>query len=262
MTGEEFITELFCRIDRQMAGVKKHPQAKLWPSELVTLGVLSALTGKGPRAFYRFAKAWLLPLFPHLPDRTRLFRALAAHRGWADRFLAEPSLLGIADTYAVELLHPMREGRSPRQVGKKGKSNRRWVVGVKACTLVNHLGLVVGWEAQTANVHDSRFHPAVRAFDGRMAVFVDSGFHAKEGDPQNMKVCQKKRWNQRALIETVFSMLTRLCALKRRPERAWPGIKARLGFVFAAFNLLVQWEGMEPDENGHVRLSMAEYCLV
>jgi hypothetical protein len=31
----------------------------------------------------------------------------------------------------------MREGRSPQQLGKKGKHNRRWIVGIKLCWLVN-----------------------------------------------------------------------------------------------------------------------------
>jgi hypothetical protein len=29
------------------------------------------------------------------------------------------------------LIHPMREGRSPQQIGRKGLSNHRWMVGGK-----------------------------------------------------------------------------------------------------------------------------------
>jgi hypothetical protein len=29
----------------------------------------------------------------------------------------------------------------------------------------------------------------------------------------------------------------------------------------AAFNLLVQWHGLHPDENGFIRLSIAEFSL-
>jgi len=36
-----------------------------------------------------------------------------------------------------------------QQVGKKGKSNRRWIVGLKLCWLVNDCGEVVAWEAFT-----------------------------------------------------------------------------------------------------------------
>jgi hypothetical protein len=53
MTTVDFITDLFCRIDEAMRAFRKHPQAHLWPSEVVTLGVLHALKGVGNRAFYR-----------------------------------------------------------------------------------------------------------------------------------------------------------------------------------------------------------------
>ena len=143
MTTLDFITDLFCRVDDAMREVAKHSQAKLYPSEIVTVGLLFALKGVGPRAFYRWLTRDYRALFPHLPDRTRLFRLLAVHQDWTDRFLAEPSLLGVADTYGVELLHPMREGRSPQQLGKTGLSNHRWIVGGKLAFVLNHLGLVV-----------------------------------------------------------------------------------------------------------------------
>ena len=43
-TTIEFITALFCQVDDQLAGLPKHPEARLWPSEMVTLGLLQALT--------------------------------------------------------------------------------------------------------------------------------------------------------------------------------------------------------------------------
>ncbi len=98
MTTEDFITALFCRVDDVMQHehqVPQHPQAKLAPSEVVTLGLLYALKGRGQRAFYRWAWRDLKPLFPHLPERTRLFRLLAAHYDWTQLFLAAPTVLGI-----------------------------------------------------------------------------------------------------------------------------------------------------------------------
>jgi hypothetical protein len=138
MTTEDFITELFYRVDEALRGVVKHSQASLYPSEIVTLGLLFALKGVGNRAFYRWLCRDWKSLFPPLPDRTRLFRLFSTHQDWTDRFLAEPSLLGVADTYGIELLHPMREGRSPKQMGKKGKSNHRWIVGGKLAFVLNH----------------------------------------------------------------------------------------------------------------------------
>ena len=114
MTSEDFIIELFIRIDDTMKDISKHKQAKLYPSEVVTLGILFSLKGVGNRAFYRWVKRDWLPWFPKLPERTRLFRLFKAHRAWTDRFLAEPTVLGVVDSYGVELLHPCRAGRSAK----------------------------------------------------------------------------------------------------------------------------------------------------
>ena len=111
MTTVDFITELFCRIDDAMVNAKKHSQAKLYPSEVVTLAILFALKGCGNRAFYRWLKRDYLTLFPNLPHRIRLFRLFNTHQHWAKLFLAAPTLLGLVDTYGIELIHPRREGR-------------------------------------------------------------------------------------------------------------------------------------------------------
>jgi hypothetical protein len=46
-------------------------------------------------------------------------------------FLATPTVRGVLDTYGIERIHPRREGRSPQQIGRKGLSNHRWIVGGK-----------------------------------------------------------------------------------------------------------------------------------
>jgi hypothetical protein len=53
VSTEDFIIELFCWVDDEMQDVAKHTQAKLYPSEVVTLALLFALKGVGNRAFYR-----------------------------------------------------------------------------------------------------------------------------------------------------------------------------------------------------------------
>ena len=80
MTTEDFISELFYRIDEAMKDMPKQPLAHLWPSEVVTLGVLFALKGVGTRAFYRWLSRDWRPVFPALPERTRLFRLFTAHQ--------------------------------------------------------------------------------------------------------------------------------------------------------------------------------------
>lgn len=273
MSTQEFIIELFCRVDDTMSDVQKHVQASLYPSELVSIGILFALKGVGSRAFYRWLRRDYLPLFPKLPDRTRLFRLLAAHQDWTERFLAEPTVLGVADSYGIELIHPRREGRSDKQIGKKGLSNQRWIVGGKLGFVLNQWGLVSSWMPASANVHDSTFHPLIAQFVREadvvtneqatvdMIVLTDTGFHAKQGDPLNMKVCPRGSWNVRMLVETVLSMLTNVCHIKKVGHRAWVYLGARLAFVMAAFNLCASWYGLVPDEDGFIRLSIAEFSL-
>lgn len=261
MTTEDFITELFCRIDDQMKDITKHPQANLFPSEVVTLAVLFALKGVGDRAFYRWIARDYRPLFPKLPERTRLFRLFKVHQNWTERFLAEATVLGVADSYGIELLHPYRQGRSERQIGKKGFSNHRWIVGGKLCFVLNQLGLISGWTCDTANVHDTAFHPLIRSFEDEMLILSDHGFFSKASNPSNLKVCKRGTWNVRIFVETVLSMLTTICHFKRISHRVWDYFKARLAFTMAAFNILVQWYGLKPDDQGFVHLSIAEFSL-
>ena len=108
MTTEDFIIDLFCRIDDQMREVPKHSQAPLWPSDAVTIGVLFGWKGVGGRAFYRWLVRDYHPLCPQGPERSRLFRLFRTHRAWTYRFLATPTLVGVIDTYGIELLHPCR----------------------------------------------------------------------------------------------------------------------------------------------------------
>ena len=261
MTTEDFIIELFCRVDDQIGDQPKHAQASLYPSETITLAILFAVKGVGPRAFYRWLERDWRRWFPNLPERTRLFRLFKTHQAWTRPFLAPPSLLGLADTYGIELIHPMREGRSEQQVGRKGLSNHRWIVGGKLGFVLNHLGLVVAWDCATANVADVTFQPLVAQFADQMFIYADTGFHAHDGDPINLKICQRGERNDRMLIETVLSMLTTVCHFKKVSHRVWAYFKMRLAFTMAAFNLLVQWRGLQPDEDGVVHLSIAEFSL-
>ncbi len=229
MRTTDFITELLCRVDDHMRDVPKHIQASLYPSEVVTLALLFAIKGVGNRALYRWIERDYLSLFPSLPERTRLFRLFANHKEWSTSFMAQPTLLGVADTYAIELLHPWRYGRSPSQIGKKGFSNHKWIVGGKLCLLLNKWGLVVDWDCATANVHDAAFQPRIAQYEEQMIaqyeeqmiVLADQLFSLKEGNPTNLLICKRGVWNVRMLIESVLSMLHTVCHLKHMAHRVW-----------------------------------------
>ena len=84
-------------------------------------------------------------------------------------------------------------------------------------------------------------------YEEQMILLSDQGFHAKAGDPANLKVCPHKTWGDRRVIETVFSMLTRIGRFKRQTHRAWAYFRAHLSAAMATFNLLAQWHRVQPD---------------
>ena len=250
MSTREFIISLFCRIDDRLTGQVKLPRAKLWPSEIVTLGVLRTLKGGSFRAFYRWVQRNLTDLFPNLPERTRLLRLLCAYCHLSDAFLVQAKArtkkaIGFMDSFGIETLHPRRDGRSDQQHGKKGKSNHRWIVGVKFCPVLDRRGQIVDWNFDTANVHDTTFHPLV--YDNpALTILADTGFHKsdeKGGDPANLVICGRGEENGRMLIETCFSLWESTLHMKKISERVEHYIDTRIAFAVAAYNLIINWTG-------------------
>jgi hypothetical protein len=261
MTTEDIIIQIFCLVDDKMAGVLKHSQAKLYPSELVTIGLLFSLKGGHFRAFYRWLKRDWEALFAGLPDRTRLQRLLVKHQDWNERFLADPSFFLVIDSYPIELLFPIREGRSPQQFGKKSKDKGRWSIGVKLCWVLNRFGQVVDWDWDTMNTPDNQFQELIQQFSGRSIVLADYGFRKKGGVPENCKLCPKGQWNDRMTVETSFSLVTVVCGLKRMFHRLEACIQARLASMVALFNvLLTLFHQLHPDADPG-KMSIAEFSL-
>lgn len=113
MTTDDFIIELFCWVDDPMGAIAKHPQARLYPGEWITIGLLFALKGGYFRVFYCWVKPDDAALFAGLPERTRLQCWLRVHQGWSDQFLAPPAFFTVIDSYGIELIHPIREKGHP-----------------------------------------------------------------------------------------------------------------------------------------------------
>jgi len=263
MTTEDIILHIFCKTDDSLLEIPKHSQSKLYPSELVTIGILFCLKGGCFRAFYRWLKRDYGDWFGQgqLPERTRLQRLLKTHQAWCDLLMADPSFFTVIDTYPIELLFPIREGRSKHQVGKKGRDKGRWSIGIKLCWLLNETCRVVSWDWNTMNVYDKHFHPVVEPFIGQTIVLADFGFRDKDGVPENLKLCKKGTWNERMCVETVFSMVTLVCDLKRIRHRVAVYIQARLAFVSAMFNVLLDlFHQLHPDADPF-QMSIAEFSL-
>ena len=260
MATVDLIVRLFCAVDDRLGPLPRHPQARLWPSELVTVGLLWALKGGSFRSFHRWLERDHAALFGGLPERTRLLRLLAVHRRLTDRFLADPTFFTVVDTYGVPTLHPWRYRRSPRQLGRKGWCNHRWIVGLKLCWLVNDRGAVVAWAWDTANAHDRRFLPLVAALDGRSITLADAGFRDPPGSrgagtPANLKICGRGGWGERMVVETAFSLAHRACRLTYLWHRTAAHAEAHLAYAAALFNTLLALDG--PAGN----LAIARYSL-
>ena len=263
MTTEDFIIELFCWVDDRMGKLPKRSDAKLYPSELVTIGMLFALKGGYFRVFYRWLRRDYAVLFAGLPDRTRLQRLLSTHQDWCVAFLAEPTFFTVIDSYGIELIHPIREKRTPTQIGRKGKSNWRWIVGMKLCWLLNDRGEVVSWAWDTANVADKTFLPLAAAHEDETIVLADTGFKDAAGIPANLKLCARGTWNERMLVETALSLVTTVCHLKKVFHRTRHHFQARLAYVVALFNAVLGLNRrFEPDADPQDRLyHFAQFAL-
>lgn len=237
MNNELFIILLFWRIDEQTGDLLQHPQSKLHPSEIVTLALLKQMTGKA----YRRLLGWLknTGLFPNLPDYTRLCR-LFHHYQPAIEVLSRQ--IGkwnwhVIDSKACRVVHPIREGRSLDWLGKT-KSKGQWVVGIRVVIIVSPQGDILDWQMDTANVQDKHFAWMVESFE--VKVLSDQGFHSKEGDPENLKICQRGEHNERMVVETVFSLCQRLLNLDRILAKTRQGFQLAVASIFALFNTLLE----------------------
>jgi hypothetical protein len=260
MTTEEIIILIFCAVDDGLGFVAKERNASLYPSEVITIGILFALKGGRFRAFYRWLKRDWDGLFGGLPDRSALLRQLRRHEKRADQLLAEPSLLNVIDSFPIELLFPIRAGRSAQQIGSKNRDKGRWSVGLKLCWVLNRLGQVVGWHWLPMNHSDQDFLPLVELVAADGVVLADLGFRCKAGTPDNLKLCLKGTWNDRMRIETAFSLLTVVCHAKQMFHRTAHHLQARCAYTAAMFNILIALDRqLHPGDP--FRTSIADFSL-
>lgn len=145
----------------------------------------------------------------------------------------------MVDSYPVELLFPIRAARSKHQIGKKGRDKGRLSIGMKLCWVLNTYGQLIGWSYATMNHFDTAFHGLVSAFKEEAIILADLGFRAKKDNPENLKLCRKGTWNERMVIETVFSLLTVVCHAKKMFHRRLPHLEARFAYTAAMFNVLL-----------------------
>ena len=194
------------------------------------------------------------------PTGRHLQRQLRTQQYHADQLLADPSLLNEVDSFPIELLFPIREGRSKRQMGKKSRDKGRWSIGIKLCWILNRLGQVAGWHWLTMHRPDQDFLPLVELVNEDGLVLSDLGFRCKDGLPAHLKLGVKGTWNDRMIVETSFSLPTVVCHTKKMFHRTAAHLEARLAYTVAMFNVLIALDRqLHPDHA--FKLSIAEFSL-
>jgi len=98
MTPRDCITALFDEIDEQRCAMPQHPEAHLWPRAVVPLGRWPARQGVGNRAGSRCVPRAERPVFPHGPERPRLFRLCRTPQDGPQAVVAAPTVRGVIDT--------------------------------------------------------------------------------------------------------------------------------------------------------------------
>lgn len=142
LTTEDFLRELFERVDEAMLAVPTQAQASLWPSAVVTRGVRFALTGVGTRAFARWVSRDWRGWVPALPERTRLVRLVATppvlgrRRVWL-----RPRSWGEAIARGLSCSTPCGRGAGLSQAGAKGKPTSAGLSGRQALGAAHSPGL-------------------------------------------------------------------------------------------------------------------------
>lgn len=121
---------------------------------------------------------------------------------------------------------------------------------------INEWGQVVSFDVAPANVSDLHFLPLAHALSGCSVLLADRGFalsrqpkkakeHQKLGrvPPDNVLICGRGQWKARRLVETVLALFTQVLHIKRLTQRQEQGVRMRLCFAVAAFNLCASWHG-------------------
>src|SRR5690242_5453865 len=88
MTTVDFITPLFYEVDEQIGVIPKHPEAHLWPSEMITLGLFYARKGVGNSAPGVGHTQHLFggPQANHIGPETAGLRIVLTFTGWRNRY--------------------------------------------------------------------------------------------------------------------------------------------------------------------------------
>lgn len=166
------------------------------------------------------------------------------------------------DSFGVEIIHPVREKRSKQsqQVSKKGKSNKRWIVGRKINISISGELEITDYQDDTANVCDNTFDEYYEKNDESIYL-TDKGYRKQDkkgGTPDNFKICKKGTWNnERMWIERLFSLWTRICDMKHSFHRSVNGFQAKVAYLVSLTNIVFRLN----ESLGFHKCSLVQWAL-
>lgn len=130
MSTEDFNIELFRQVDDAKFDATKDSQATLFSEVVVALAVLFICSQRAWQSgFLSLADKQLAAFLSQSATSDTLVSFVLHASPLVGALYAGSSLIGVIDSYGIELIHPRRKGRSPQQIGKKGLSNQRWIIG-------------------------------------------------------------------------------------------------------------------------------------
>ena len=135
----------------------------------------------------------------------------------------------------------------------------RWLHGVRSGWLVNNRGEIVNWGWQPMMWRgDQAFFALLENLPSASIVLTDLGFRSAGGKPDNVCLCPRGTHPERRVIETVLSLLTRVCGLKQLQHRSKVYLSTHLGYLASLYNSLLH---LVRQERGEQALSIAQFSL-
>ena len=234
-----------------------------------------ALGAQGPRwrserDFWRYARAHLRHLFPHLASQSqfkRRVRALEPELRRVQRCLAErlaSGLYRVLDTSLTPALHRVRACRHGLFAGQATfgwcRSKTDWVYGFKVALVVTPSGVITTFGLALAASDERQVGEALIAADRFGCYLADKGFASAAWEQhwcraygaQVLATPQrhaKRAWSapgsrwaagKRQIVEQVFEQLKHFFTLEQHRAKSLSGLLARLAAKIASYTA-AQW---------------------
>jgi hypothetical protein len=268
--------ELYVVIDdawpaTQRPGRRPGRPARLSASEVLTLAVVAQWPRwRGERDFWRYARAHLRHLFPHLGSQgqfNRRVRALEPELRRLQRRLAGPlagGLYRVLDTSLTPALNRVRACRHGLFAGQASfgwcRSKTEWVYGFKVAIAVTPAGVITSFGLAPAASDERRVGQALIAQDRFGCYLADTGFASAAWEQHWLRAYGaqvlatpqrhfKRAWSEpgyrwaagkRQIVEQVFQQLKDFFGLERHRAKTLSGLLARLAAKLACFTAAQQ----------------------